>query len=170
MSYLFVKKNHRRRGIGQRLLQDSKSLAADCGYKVVRCDATSEFTSESLQEELERLIWHTLSTQELKCRLSRAIKLLKTNDLYLSSLEFKRIKLKKVLNISEKNLTTRAGGKSFNRETTGQVVQDPRRTKKRGPDSMDKKSLPFPSETLITTRENDNCDLGARLLLSPNFR
>ncbi|KAJ8980604.1 hypothetical protein NQ317_010815 [Molorchus minor] len=46
MSQLFVTKCHRKKGIGFRLLKHSRALAADCGYKVVRCDATSEYTAK----------------------------------------------------------------------------------------------------------------------------
>ncbi|KAJ8932858.1 hypothetical protein NQ314_014386 [Rhamnusium bicolor] len=35
---------NRKKGIALRLLHDSREIAADCGYKVVRCDATSEYT------------------------------------------------------------------------------------------------------------------------------
>ncbi|CAH1996457.1 unnamed protein product [Acanthoscelides obtectus] len=59
MAYLFVKKEHRRRGIALRLLQDSRNLAADCGFNVVRCDATSAYTA-ILCEKLGMKMIHEL--------------------------------------------------------------------------------------------------------------
>ncbi|XP_023310192.1 uncharacterized protein LOC111691489 [Anoplophora glabripennis] len=43
MSMLFVHKLHRKRGLGYRLVAESIDLGADCGYKVVRCDASNAF-------------------------------------------------------------------------------------------------------------------------------
>ncbi|XP_023028095.1 uncharacterized protein [Leptinotarsa decemlineata] len=46
ISNLFVKKFHSRSDIAERLLNESKELAADCGYKVVRLNATSLHLAE----------------------------------------------------------------------------------------------------------------------------
>lgn len=44
MAYLFVKRPHRKKGLAFRLLEESKSLGADAGFPVIRCDATSSHT------------------------------------------------------------------------------------------------------------------------------
>lgn len=56
MSNLFVKKEHRRRGIALRLMQQSRALAADCGFKIVRCDASNSFTAELCQKMNMKLV------------------------------------------------------------------------------------------------------------------
>lgn len=45
MAYVFVKPEHRRMGISSRLLDESMKLGADCGYPVVRYDATNYKTA-----------------------------------------------------------------------------------------------------------------------------
>lgn len=44
MCYLFVRPDHRYKGLGLKLLEKSRCLGLDCGYSVIRCDATSLFT------------------------------------------------------------------------------------------------------------------------------
>lgn len=44
MAYLFVKRPHRKKGLAFRLIEESKSLGADAGFPVIRCDATSLHT------------------------------------------------------------------------------------------------------------------------------
>ncbi|KAH1005823.1 hypothetical protein HUJ04_006737 [Dendroctonus ponderosae] len=46
MSYLFVKRPHRKKGLAYRLLEESKSLGADAGFPVIRCDATNVHTAK----------------------------------------------------------------------------------------------------------------------------
>nr|CAI5862566.1 unnamed protein product [Callosobruchus analis] len=57
MSYLFVKRDHRKKGIGLRLLRDSRALAADCGFQVVRCDATSAYTAKLCEKIGMKMIY-----------------------------------------------------------------------------------------------------------------
>ncbi|XP_060526828.1 uncharacterized protein LOC132702296 [Cylas formicarius] len=45
MANVFVKRAHRRNGLAHRLMKRSKALGADCGFGVLRCDATSEHTA-----------------------------------------------------------------------------------------------------------------------------
>ncbi|CAG9766751.1 unnamed protein product [Ceutorhynchus assimilis] len=46
MAYLFVKRQHRKKGLAFRLMQESKTLGADSGFPVLRCDATSVHTAK----------------------------------------------------------------------------------------------------------------------------
>ncbi|XP_030752554.1 dopamine N-acetyltransferase-like [Sitophilus oryzae] len=46
MSYAFVKRSHRKKGLAYKLLSESKSLGADAGFPVVRCDATNIYTAK----------------------------------------------------------------------------------------------------------------------------
>ncbi|CAH0554093.1 unnamed protein product [Brassicogethes aeneus] len=41
---VFVSPEHRYRGIAAKLIELSRNLGRDCGYKIIRCDATSAFT------------------------------------------------------------------------------------------------------------------------------
>ncbi|KAL1490528.1 hypothetical protein ABEB36_013206 [Hypothenemus hampei] len=46
MAYLFVKRPHRRKGLAYKLLNESKILGTDAGFKVIRCDATNIHTAK----------------------------------------------------------------------------------------------------------------------------
>ncbi|XP_050293942.1 uncharacterized protein LOC126734382 isoform X2 [Anthonomus grandis grandis] len=46
MAYLFVNRSHRKKGLAFRLLEESKSLGADAGFPVIRCDATNVNTAK----------------------------------------------------------------------------------------------------------------------------
>lgn len=53
---IFTVREHRRKGIAKRLLQESRSLAADCGFRVVRLDATSVFSATLCENEGMKLV------------------------------------------------------------------------------------------------------------------
>ncbi|KAJ8918155.1 hypothetical protein NQ315_011612 [Exocentrus adspersus] len=46
MDMMFVHRHHRKRGIAMRLMKESLDTAADCGFKVVRCDASNAYTAK----------------------------------------------------------------------------------------------------------------------------
>ncbi|KAF7280349.1 hypothetical protein GWI33_006125 [Rhynchophorus ferrugineus] len=46
MGYVFVNRTHRKKGLALKLMEESKSLGADAGFAVVRCDATSIYTAK----------------------------------------------------------------------------------------------------------------------------
>lgn len=45
MAYVFVKPEHRKQGISFRLMEESKKLATDKGFQIIRCDATNFITA-----------------------------------------------------------------------------------------------------------------------------
>lgn len=56
MAYVFVKPEHRNKGISFRLMQDSRKLAADKGFQIIRCDATNFVTARICEKLGMRLV------------------------------------------------------------------------------------------------------------------
>ncbi|RZC34600.1 dopamine N-acetyltransferase, partial [Asbolus verrucosus] len=56
IAHLFVRKDERGNGIAKKLVQHSRVLAADCGFALVRVDATSHYTAKLCEKINMKLI------------------------------------------------------------------------------------------------------------------
>ncbi|KAJ3628158.1 hypothetical protein MTP99_015483 [Tenebrio molitor] len=56
LAYLFVRKDERGKGIAQNLARDSRILAADCGFPLVRLDATSYYSAKLCEKMKMKLV------------------------------------------------------------------------------------------------------------------
>ncbi|XP_018326518.1 uncharacterized protein LOC108737886 [Agrilus planipennis] len=57
ISQVFVKKEERQKGLGFKLIKSSKELGADCGFRVIRLDATSHYSAKICEKLDMRLIY-----------------------------------------------------------------------------------------------------------------